>query len=44
MIGCAHGTGWEADDRQGNGACLGNGVGLFHGLRRPSFAYGLAAP
>jgi hypothetical protein len=25
----SHGAGWEADDRQGNGACRGDTVGLF---------------
>jgi hypothetical protein len=27
MVGFCHGTAGDGDDRQGNGACSGNGVG-----------------
>jgi hypothetical protein len=26
----SHGTAWEGDERQGNGACRGNAAGLFN--------------
>lgn len=29
VLGSLHGTAGAGDDRQGNGACLGDGAGLF---------------